>query len=881
MPKYAFSWNHFSDSTIRTIAVALGYRYKNVDEPVPRAWLSQKFKRPNDELVQRAKKAIEETWLAEHPYVAEHIVACLLDRGIGPGNQPVDAEGYLDYIRKSRNSKKLRQLILDHLLAYGENRDYDGVRVPPFAVLHTAEQSIDPRQAFPYQIEAWHALDRALSKGKSCGQKGILEMPTGSGKTFTAVRWLLGNIVSGGGRVLWIAHRYELLEQAAMQFHALAGLAGRKEQLRVRIVSGMHCSMTQVNMHDDVIVCSIGSLARRMDIGRELLSDPNLFVVIDEAHHSVAKTYRDIVKSMSPESRGLLGLTATPTRTVDEERSHLATLFGNNTIYQIKMRTLIEQGFLARPIPVRVKTEAAVEEGLTLDDIRHVVQFREISEAWLDRIATMEIRNQVIVRHYLENRKKYGKTLIFAINVAHAVLLKDMFVSAGVHSDYVASYREAATDKSNHDIIDAFRDPESGLDVLVNVQILTEGVDIPNVKTVFLARPTISEILLRQMVGRALRGSKCGGSKEAYLVSFEDHWMRFRDFECPFPLLGDYLGQEDDLPESRKQVLDRITEGIPWEVIRHVAVLLRAKARTEMEIFESVPHGWYILPSMDGVEYTIIPVYEHQKACWDALYRHIEESRSVGLSDRVLKTLAEDYFGDCDDPKPSTGDIDEFITFIAGGGTIDYEEFTDRKRSDPKSVAAEIMDRDMTHREQLELVEERYKLPLVAAIYQNARDYHTAVSEELYYLAHPDERLKPVRGEPIFNSRPVEGMRPGPAHDLVKLTLEMLDTGRGILGTKDVRQPDEVVWSKRLIKGWYGMAYYGEPSTKIKINCLLDSQDISSETIKFLLWHEYLHIYLLSGHTPEFRKFERDWPGYMKADRELDTLNERFGVQYW
>lgn len=65
------------------------------------------------------------------------------------------------------------------------------------------------------------------------------------------------------------------------------------------------------------------------------------------------------------------------------------------------------------------------------------------------------------------------------------------------------------------------------------------------------------------------------------------------------------------------------------------------------------------------------------------------------------------------------------------------------------------------------------------------------------------------------------------------------------------------------------------------MNRLLDSPDIGAETMRFLLWHEYLHLYLKQLHTKTFRELERKYPSRVEGDRELDTLNERFGVQYW
>ena len=118
--------------------------------------------------------------------------------------------------------------------------------------------------------------------------------------------------------------------------------------------------------------------------------------------------------------------------------------------------------------------------------------------------------------------------LVFAINVAHAKLLADRLRHEGVMADYVASYcpgespdetgDEDEADKANKGILERFRDNGSGLDILINVQMLTEGVDIPKIQTVFLTRPTNSEILLRQMIGRALRGPRANGTEKAYLL---------------------------------------------------------------------------------------------------------------------------------------------------------------------------------------------------------------------------------------------------------------------------------------------------------------------------------------------------------------------------
>src|SRR5690606_13794604 len=149
------------------------------------------------------------------------------------------------------------------------------------------------------------------------------------------------------------------------------------------------------------------------------------------------------------------------------------------------------------------------------------------------------------------------------------------------------------------EVIERFKRPHNGLDVLINVEILTEGVDIPCIQTVFLTRPTRSEILLRHMIGRALRGPKVtDGTDKAYLVSFEDHWSQFSDWEHPFELVSDIVecaesveAEEDVLPVPKP-----IVEAIPWELIKStVDELRRLGPSYEVISFEAVPGGWYVL----------------------------------------------------------------------------------------------------------------------------------------------------------------------------------------------------------------------------------------------------------------------------------------------
>lgn len=890
MPAYRFSWDAFDDRTVTALAVRLGYDPQGDRDPA-RSFLAKRVKRPTAEFVGEMRDVLVSTWLPEYRGL-DALVERLMEAGLGPGSRPRTLNGRLDYVRTTRSSKRFRQFLLEAMHRFGDQdrpADDDGSVddfVRRFAIVVPAEQAPDLREPHSYQVEAWQRLQAQLAESEHSGAfRGLLVMPTGSGKTYTAVRWLVSNVIARLGRVLWLAHRTELLNQAAAEFHRLSVFASSRERLRVRLVSGDHCAATQIDPADDVVVASIASLARAHAVVDELVADPQLFVVIDEAHHAPARSYRNLIEKLEARKRfRLLGLTATPTRTRESERGVLHEMFGGRVIHQVEVKTLIERRILARPRPVHVQTRAEVEAGVTLDDLAHWETFNDLSEAWLDRIAHLEDRNQVIVEHYLANRERYGQTLIFAINVAHAALLTDRLRQCGVSVEYVASYRPDGTSAEPDDVIRLFR--EKQLDVLVNVQMVTEGVDVPAIRTVFLARPTSSEILVRQMIGRALRGPAAGGTPEAFLVSFEDHWTQFRDWASPLDLVPEIVGaapNEDRAPTPAPELV----EHLPWELIRAVATRLREQSiEYKADAFEAVPHGWYVLEREDE-DVSLnepIAVYAHQRPCWEAFLESVASRPRGSIDPTVAAAEYEEFFGDCDPPAPSTHDIGRVLRHFALGGHVPtWTTYDDRRLADPYEIADEVWSKDLGERAKGELIEARFG-SLAKAIYPTLREFRSAVEDALYEKTHPDDSTRQVRGVPIFSPRPEEQMRPGPAHDLAPLMAEVLRVGSEILGVT-LAHSGELLWTKRLVKGWYGHAWW-EPTTPsghglIRINKLMDSPDVSPDTMKFLLWHEYLHLYLKGGHSKTFREIERKWPDWLRCDREMDSLNERFGVQYW
>jgi len=892
MPTYRFCWDAFSPETVHELAKRLGFQGP-VSEAA-RTYLAAHVVRPNDDFVKLTKQDLERTWLRDYPGSIE-IVRRLQESSIGPGGaEPSNQADAVRYIEKCRNSKRIRGLLVDALRRFGDDdgkgsKSIDPLTIKRFARIKPSLQPVDLRKPHPHQLDAWNALDAAATQnGGGGGFAGLLVMPTGSGKTYTAVKWLMTRALAKGKRVLWVAHRDELLSQAASAFYSLASLAQGREMLRIRIVSGSFCSASMIDPADDVVIASVASLARNPKQALALTEDPDRIVVIDEAHHSAARSYVDLLDAIKKRaSHHLLGLTATPTRTHPTERPLLARLFGGKTIFQVSIQALIDQRVLAEPIPVRVQTQCIVDQGITASDLAQIERFNELSEAHLERIAKTNARNQVIVSHYLGKRDTYGKTLVFAINVEHAAILAADFRKQGVRADYIASYRPDDVVKTDDEILSAFR--TSDLEVLVNVNILTEGVDLPNAQTVFLTRPTSSEILVRQMIGRALRGKSAGGTDKAYLVSFQDDWETLRGWKDPFSLVPDIVPPELPAdPEIEESKATEAVKRLPWDLIRTIADEIWARGiEFSADAFEAVPMGYYHAEwdSEEGVVEHTITVYEHQKPCFDELIRRAKQLDSKARSALTVVQVREDIFADCDEPKPSDGDIFAIIEMLKTDSELNFSPTEERERVDPFAVAREIASGDLGEKAKRALMDERFASPLAQAIYRTTRAYSSAVEDALFELAHPAESTRQTKIIPVFEPPVANPLQPGPHHDLTRLYAEMCLRGAELLKVDALPGRPRLEWTKRIVKGVFATAHW-EPSFakgdgRICVNVLLDSPDVTEETIRFLLWHEYLHLFLKVGHPPQFRNLEKQWPTWVDCDREMDTLNQRFGIQYW
>lgn len=637
---------------------------------------------------------------------------------------------------------------------------------------------------YEHQKEAVRYLDDW--KRRSDSGAGLLVLPTGGGKTLTATYWLMKSILDGGGKVLWIAHRHELLDQAFRAFQRVCyrDLSPHGQEYRYRIISGRHDKAVHIRPEDDILIASKSSLAHDLSHIRNKWIEPNkgrICMVIDEAHHAPASEYRKLIRALQDAggSFRLLGLTATPFRTAEKEQGLLGKLFPDDILYKIDLRTLIEQGILSKPIFRPVETKIRMADWFREENADSLLD-KIVSEKGFDfdspgalgqqaarLIAAHSGRNRLIVDTYVNNRELYGKTLVFAVNVDMAIALSALFRERGIRSDYVVSdLRDPATgvsrsNEQNQAILQQFRDGE--LDVLVNVNILTEGTDLPQVQTVFLTRPTKSTILMTQMIGRALRGEKAGGTAKAYIVSFLDEWEQYIAWVNPEKLYIDANADFGTRTTERKEFVTRLVSIAKIEEFARLADDNVEDGLSERFTFlERIPLGIYQFSYLpDGEEESrncTVLVYD----CMQEAYRELMDwMKGADLSDldAAASHVDQMLFGEKDRLLGySLQDVYDILAYYwQAGAKPEWIPLEERSEFDVAQLAKHIEENDLRRSEASQYIENEWNRASGKWVAffgcQNFKAFRRAVMLEQDRLAYGDE---PPKEAPITRREEIQ-----------------------------------------------------------------------------------------------------------------------------
>lgn len=681
-------------------------------------------------------------------------------------------------------------------------KQIDSIEVTSFGQVFP-KKGTNTRTPYSHQKNAMEALDKMNQESSF---STLVVLPTGGGKTYTASMWLLKNAIDRKKKILWIAHRQMLLDQAAESFQKFAytEVIPHISSFCFRIVSGAssHDRTSDIRKEDNLLIVSKDSIGRNIDrLDQWLKREKELYLIVDEAHHSTAKTYRkviDYVKKKVPNVK-LIGLTATPFRTAEAEQGLLAKIYSDGIkngqvvhgdigiTYQIGLKELINRQILAKPIFESYYTDEAYGDSLGVDAWESIQHLDILPEEVAQQMADSAARNKLIVEIYKNNQKQYGQTILFAVNVVHAIQLTALFKKEGIKADYiVSSIKDAVTDvtinrEDNERKLEEYR--EGYLQVLINVNILTEGVDLPKTKTVFLARPTVSSILMTQMVGRALRGTAAGGTSSACIVSFIDHWNEHIAWVNPETLFdGNNEFQDSDYEREKHDI--RL---IAISKIEEFASVLDDSVDTsflEKVPFEQrIPVGMYAFTYLEenGMDHSYqVMVYNSTKIPYENLMDALPTLfKSFGVTEEYLSdTQLNEMESQCRDsffcgemvPPYEKRDVLNILKYYAQYESIPqfytFDEI-DRSKLDVGRIAQHIWDEDMGERKRTEYIDSLWASGddnMLRLFFGRKLYFLNQINIELMKLSHPD--IYDDENNIQYGSRALEDL---PLHEIGKI----------------------------------------------------------------------------------------------------------------
>ena len=639
------------------------------------------------------------------------------------------------------------------------------------------KKGTNTRTPYDHQKKAMEALDKM---NQEASYSTLVVLPTGGGKTYTASMWLLKNAIDKRKKILWIAHRQMFLDQAAESFQKFAytEVVPHISSFCFRIVSGAssHDRTSDIRPGDNLLIVSKDSIGRNIDrLDQWLKGEKELYLIVDEAHHSTAKTYRkviDYVKAKVPNLK-LIGLTATPFRTAEEEQGLLAKIYTDGIsdgrvvhgdvgiTYQIGLKELINRQILAKPIFESFYTDEEYGDSLGVDAWESIQHLDVLPDEVAQQMADSAARNKLIVETYKAKQNDYGQTILFAVNVVHAIQLTSLFKKAGIKADFiVSSVKDAITGVtiSREDNERKLEDYRNGkLQVLINVNILTEGVDLPKTKTVFLARPTVSSILMTQMVGRALRGTAAGGTASAYIVSFVDHWNEHIAWVNPESLFDGNNDFQDNESERAKRDLRMIAIS---KIEEFAAILDDAVDTTALEkvpFEQRIPVGMYAFTYLEenGMDHAYqVMVYDSTQNAYKNLMDALPSLfKSFGATEEYLtEAQLDEMEAQCRDsffcgemiPPYERKDVLNILKYYAQYEAVpQFYTFAevDRSKLDVSKIAQHIWDEDMGERKRTEYIDSLWESSddnMLRLFFGRKLYFLRQLNIELMKLSHPD-----------------------------------------------------------------------------------------------------------------------------------------------
>ena len=450
----------------------------------------------------------------------------------------------------------------------------------------------EPRGA---QIEALHNLEQSREEGFD---KGLVVAATGIGKTYLAAF-----DSRKYNRVLFLAHREEIIKQAAQSFKNVRPndnigyfYGGNKESDK------------------NLIFALVQTLGKDEYLNKDYFSEDYFdYIVVDEFHHAVAGNYKKVMEYFKP--KFLLGLTATPERLDSQD---VFSLCDYNLVYEIRLKDAINKGFLC---PFRYY-------GIYDDTVKYEeIDFKngKYDDKKLEEALMLNNRGNLILKHYKKYKSK--RAMGFCTSKKHAEFMAEYFESNGVKAVAVYSGDTGKFAMDREKALNALNKGE--IQVIFSVDMFNEGLDIPGIDMVMFLRPTQSPTVFLQQLGRGLRKSAdkeylnvldfIGNYKKADLIPFllsgknynkvESKRGDLKNIDFPEDCLVDFdfrlVDIFKELAEKEMGILDKVKEQyfIIKEDLGHRPTRVELLTYMDEDIYENIKLKARINPFKDYIKF--------------------------------------------------------------------------------------------------------------------------------------------------------------------------------------------------------------------------------------------------------------------------------------
>ena len=465
---------------------------------------------------------------------------------IDQGKAPLSWEQQVRFLASAWRQRESAEVIAE---ALGISSDFlpQDYKLPPREVLiKTTDLPYKPLKDYQSSI-FFDACERLLTPHS----RFMLQMPTGSGKTRTAVEVISDYLNSrkDDSLVFWLVHSEELCEQAYECFLQIWPHLARRN-LRLLRCWGKDSSIS-LNFSEPGFI--VGSFPKLYSF---LKSQPHEFeqlakrvglLVIDEAHKVLAPTYREIITALMSGITSVVGLTATPGRSVgnEEQNQALASFFFNQILTIKSGEVPVIEYLKSRHVLAETEYVPLISGrtfSLTDADRKYLETYFDFSPGMLARLGKDDLRNIEIIKRLEKEVKEGSQIIFFGCSVEHS-----KFICALLNFLQISAFHvDGTTNRTRRQsLLQDFK--ESKIKVLCNYGLLSTGFDAPKINVVFIARPTGSIVLYSQMIGRGLRGTAIGGTDWCRVIDVKDNIEGYSNEVEVYDYFTDYYSTAKDV----------------------------------------------------------------------------------------------------------------------------------------------------------------------------------------------------------------------------------------------------------------------------------------------------------------------------------------------